>query len=369
MKRIAITVNTAWNIYNFRLGLVKALQAEGYEVVAIAPYDEYVEKLRSEGVKFHNIEINNKGVNPIEELILLKNYFKTFKQVKPDLVLTYTIKPNIYGVYSAGKLGIPVISNISGLGTVFLNNNLSSIIARNLYKLSLKYASKVFFQNPYDRDLFVKNKLVNISKTSLLPGSGINPEKFSPIKVARKDNKFRFLMIARMLKDKGVVEYIKAAEIIKKKYPDTEFLLLGAIYTDNPTALKKDEIEIWEKKGVIKYLGKNDNVQDIIASCDCVVLPSYREGLSRVLLEGASMAKPIITTDVPGCRDVVEDNHNGFLCKPKNYHDLAEQMEKMLLLDENKRNKMGMKGREKILKSFDEKIVIKKYLEAIKELS
>ena len=378
--KIAISINTTWNIYNFRLGLIKALLDKGYEVYAISPYDEYAKKLEGIGVKHIDIKINNKGTNPIEDIKLIKSYYKIFKTIKPDVILFYTIKPNIYGSLAAVILGIPVISNISGLGTVFLNNNLSSKIARLLYKVALKIPKKVFFQNSYDKDLFIKLKLVDVSKTDIIPGSGINTNKFKPLQVISNNDskKIKFLFIGRLLKDKGLIEYVEAArairngelkfenrELEREIYKNIEFHILGAFYSGNPTAITENEMEIWEKENIVKYLETSDNVKVVIANYDCIVLPSYREGLSRVLLEAASMAKPIIATNVPGCKEVVENGVNGFLCKVKDSNDLAKKMIKIFNLSKEERIKMGQAGREKVIKEFDEKIVIDKYMEEI----
>jgi len=368
MKTIAISLNTTWNIFNFRLGLIKALQQEGYKVVAIAPKDEYVDRLEEEKVSCYHIDINNKGTNPIEELKLIYNYIKLYKSINPDVILSYTIKPNIYGSIAAGILNIPAISNISGLGTVFLNDNISSKIARNLYKIGLRFPKKVFFQNSDDRDLFIKYKLVDLQKTDLLPGSGIDTTKFVPVKIKRDDNKIKFLMIARLVGDKGLYEYLDAAKILKHTYTNTEFLLLGAFYPGNPTAITQEGLQKWIDKDIINYLGVSDNVKDEIAKVDCVVLPSYREGLSRVLLEAGSMAKPIVTTDTAGCRDIVTDGVNGYLCKVKDANSLASAMEKIINLDTKDRVKMGSLGREKIVNEFDESIVIDKYIKAMKDI-
>jgi len=369
LKKIIISINTTWNIYNFRLGLVKTLLKQGYEVYAVSPKDGYVEKLEKIGLKHIDIKINNKGTNPIEDMKLIYDYYKIFKEIQPDVALLYTIKPNIYGNIAAKFSSIKTISNISGLGTVFLHDNFSSKVARFLYKIALKQPQKVFFQNNDDKNLFVKNNLIDPQKTDILPGSGINTKIFKPVCINKNNDKFIFLMIARLVRDKGIMEYIKAAEIIKNKYKDkVEFWILGSFYFNNPTAITSEEIKKWEEKNIIKYLGTSDNVKDFILKADCIVLPSYREGLSRVLLESASMAKPIITTNVPGCRDVVDDGINGYLCKLKDYKDLADKMEKMLNLTEEKRKKMGKAGRKKILKEFDEKIVIEKYLETIEKL-
>ena len=370
-KTIAIVINTSWNIYNFRVGLLKALKDEGYNIVAIAPYDFHTQKLIEYGFEYHDIKINNKGTNPIEELKLIREFYKVYKDVNPDVVLQYTIKPNLYGTMAASLLDIPVISNISGLGTVFLNKKPSSLFARLLYKLALHMHApkKVFFQNPQDRELFINSKLVKEWKTDLLPGSGIDTEKFKPLdETGREENNLHFLFVARLIRDKGLVEYVEASRILKAKYPDVVCNILGTYYLGNPTAITQDEIEMWEKEGIINYLGATDDVSSVIAEHDCVVLPSYREGLSRVLLEGASMGKPLITTNVPGCKDVVDDGITGYLCKVKDTDSLAKQMEKILLLTKDERREMGNKGREKIIAEFDEKYVIEKYKKVISEI-
>ena len=369
-KRVAIFINTAWNIYNFRVGLIKALQKEGYEVIAISPYDEYTKKLEGIGCKHYHIKINNKGSNPLEDLKLIYDIYKLYKKISPDVVLQYTIKPNIYGSIASYFAKVPVISNISGLGTVFLNNSLSSKIARKLYKIALKIPKKVFFQNPYDRKLFFKLKLVDRKKAELIPGSGIDIKKFKPYQKSDCSNSLvKFLFIARLVKDKGLLEYIDAAKILKQKYKDiVEFAIIGAFYPNNPTAITKEQMDEWVDSGIVNYLGVSDNIKEVIAKYDCIVLPSYREGLSRVLLEAASMAKPIVTTNVPGCKDVVDDGVNGFLCKVKSATSLANSIEKVINLSKEDRDIMGYKSREKIIKEFDEKIVIGKYLEVIKKI-
>jgi len=383
-KTIAIVINTSWNIFNFRVGLLEALQKEGYKIVTIAPRDEYSEKLEALGFEYHNIDINNKGTNPLEDAKLMYAFYKLYKKIAPDVLLQYTIKPNIYGSMAAGMLGIPVISNISGLGTVFLNDSFSSKIARFLYKLALKVPKKVFYQNAHDRALFIDSNLVKEEKTDLLPGSGIDTEKFKPLEgqVTDSQKPLQFLFIARLVRDKGIEEYVQAAQILsatgyglgvtkeqeQKNYKKLEFCILGAFYPGNPTAISEDEMKAWEEEGSVKYLGVSDDVKSLIAEADCIVLPSYREGLSRVLLEAGSMAKPIITTNVPGCREVVDDGINGYLCEVKDADSLAEQMEKMILLSDDQRIEMGKKGREKVIREFDEKIVIEKYKEAIGEL-
>jgi len=373
-KTVAIVINTSWNIYNFRLGLLKALQEDGYRVVAIAPEDEYSSKFEKVGIKYYDIKMNNKGTNPIEDIQLIFSFYKLYKEVKPDIILHYTIRPNIYGSMAAWMLGIPVIANISGLGTVFLNDNISSKIAKMLYKIALTIPKKVFYQNVHDRELFINLGLVKEEKTDLLPGSGIDTDKFKPKNIIdKKDNIVRFLFIARLLKDKGLEEFVAAAKQMSSKLEAKErkrvkFSILGAYYPGNPTAITEDEMKVWEDEGVVEYLGVRDDVKSVICRYDCIVLPSYREGLSRVLLEAASMAKPMITTNVPGCREVVNDGVNGYLCEVKNVDSLAKQMFKMFKLSNEERKKMGREGREKVMFEFDEKFVIKKYLDALIEV-
>lgn len=373
-KTVAIVINTSWNIYNFRLGLLEALRAEGYRIVCIAPRDDYSRKLQALGFEYREIRMNNKGTNPFEDLRLIGDLYRLYKALRPDVLLHYTIKPNIYGSVAAGLLGIPAVSNISGLGTVFLNDSLSSKIARMLYRVTLRIPRRVFFQNTQDRELFIRSNLVNSEKTALLPGSGIDTARFAPRDVRPPDGTVRFLFIARLVADKGIVEFVDAARTIqnsklKIQNPAPKFLILGAYYPGNPTAIDEAQMHSWEAEGTVTYLGTSDDVASIIADADCVVLPSYREGLSRVLLEAAAMAKPIVTTDVPGCREVVDDGINGYLCKVKDAASLAAAMQKIMALDNEARREMGRRGREKILREFDEKIVIAKYEEAIRAVT
>ena len=367
-KKIVIVVNNSWYAWNMRANLGFAFQKQGYEVVFISPYDKYSENIK-EHFRYIDININSKGINPIEDLKTIYMYYKAYKELKPDIVLQYTIKPNIYGTIAASMLNIPTINNIAGLGTLFIKQNFITSIAKWLYKFSQKRATKIFFQNQDDFKMFVEEKLVLQEKCDVLPGSGVDINKFVPIEKKEDDGVFRFLLISRMLWAKGIQEFIDAAKIIKEKYNNVEFQLLGHLDVESPTAISKEQMDIWVKNGFINYLGSSDDVRVEISQADCIVLPSfYREGTPRILLESASMAKPIITTDNVGCKDVVDDGVNGFLCKIKDSEDLALKMEKMLNLSFNERNTMGKAGREKIVKEFDEKIVIEKYLKAIESI-
>jgi glycosyltransferase involved in cell wall biosynthesis len=371
MKTIGIVINTSWHIYNFRTGLIKALKNTGYHVVAIAPKDIYSQKLVDTDIEYFEIKMNNMGTNLFEDINLVYDYYKLFKKLKLDIVLLYTIKPNIYGSIAAKMLHIPVISSITGLGTVFLHDKVSSKIAKLLYKLTLRIPQKVFFENPYDKNVFLEQGFIkNKEQIVLIPGAGINTNKYIPISKIEFDesNQTKFLFIARLVKDKGLIEYIEAIRLVLSQYPHAEFAILGPYYPGNPTAITEKEMDEWVKEGIVTYMGESDDVRTIIAEYDCIVLPSYREGLSRVLLEAASMAKPIITTNVPGCKDVVEDGINGFLCEKQNIEDLAARMEQVIRLSKEELLQMGKSGRAKVIKEFDEPLVNSKYINAIQEI-
>jgi glycosyltransferase involved in cell wall biosynthesis len=362
-KTLLITLNTSWNIYNFRLGLLRSLQQQGFRVVVVAPYDTYSPKLEALGFVYYDIKMNNRGTNPLEDLKLLWDLYWLYRKVSPDAILHYTIKPNIYGSIAGGLLKIPMISNISGLGTVFLDDSLSSKVAQKLYKMALKRVDRVFFQNSEDRKLFESRGLVEASKCDLLAGSGINTALFTPLFSPHKE-RFTFLFVARLLRDKGLVEFVEASRMLGKRYA-IACKVLGAYYPNNPTAIDETMMHAWQAEGVVEYLGVSDGVAIIMAEADCVVLPSYREGLSRVLLEAAAMEKPIVTTNVAGCKEVVEEGVNGYLCEVKSALSLAQAMERMLLTSAKEREAMGKRGRAKVETEFEEKHVIEKYHEAL----
>ncbi len=367
-KKILISLNTAWNLLNFRAGLIGELISLGYEVVAVAPKDEYVAKLELLGCSFVNLEMDSQGTHPFRDLLLLWRYFRLLKTEKPDLCLFYTVKPNVYGSLASSFCGIPFINNVSGLGAVFIQGGLLRRLVSALYRLAFRNSNRVFFQNRDDLGLFLDNKLVKVALTDVLPGSGINLYRFTHIDDADRKSlnfPFRFLLIARMLKDKGVVEFVNAAKLLKESGVMAEFCLLGFLDVQNPAAISSKKMKEWTDQGFVKYLGERDDVREYIASADCIVLPSYREGTPRALLEAAAMGKPIITTDVVGCKEVVEHGFNGLLCEVKNAQDLALKMKEMLLLSEDQRRLMGENGRLKMEKEFDENIVIQKYLQAI----
>ena len=365
-NKIAIVTNNSWYAWNMRANLGRAFKNNGYDVFFVCPYDKYSENIKKE-FEYIDVKVRSKGTNPFYDLKTIYNFYVIYKKIKPDIILHYTIKPNIYGTIVSGILNISTINNITGLGTLFIKQNIITKIAKFLYKFSQKKSTKIFFQNQDDFNMFVEEGLVQKEKCDLLPGSGVDVEKFIPIE-KKNDGIFRFLLISRMLWDKGIGEYVESAKIIKEKYQNVEFQLLGFLGVENPTAISKKQMDIWVKTGIVNYLGTSDDVRVEIGKVDCVVLPSYREGMSRSLLESCSMAKPIIATNVVGCKQVVDDGINGYLCEVRNAQDLADKMEKMFNISNEERMQMGLKGREKIKKEFDEKIVINKYLKSIEKI-
>jgi glycosyltransferase involved in cell wall biosynthesis len=365
--KIALVVNTSWNIHNFRMSLIRRLMAEGHEVHTIAPVDEYTVLLTEAGCIHHDLKMDGRGANPLKDLALVFEFVRLYKKIKPDTILHYTVKPNVYGTLAATLLRIPVINNVCGLGTVFLKKNLLSFIATSLYRVSFPFAGRVFFQNPDDLDLFVKRNLVSAGVADLVPGSGIDLQKFQPTPFKR-NKQFTFLLISRLITDKGVLEYVEAARKLKAAGFEANFRILGAKDPEHKRGIKSAVIDEWIKTNVIEYLGTTSDVRPHINDADCVVLPSYREGTPRALLEAASCAKPIIATNVPGCNNVVVDNYNGLLCKLKDAGDLADKMKQMAGFEDNKLKQFGLNGRQHVLEQFDESLVIAKYLKALREV-
>ena len=284
-------------------------------------------------------------------------------------MLSFTIKNNLYGATAARSLGIPFLPNVTGLGTAFLSVGLLRRAAETLYRLAFARLPVIFFQNEDDRDLFVSQRLVRSDQAMLLPGSGIDLDRFAAAAYPREDDDIRFLMISRLLRDKGVVEYVEAARAVRGAFPNARFQLLGAAGYDNRTAIDAATAARWHEEGAIEYLGTSDDVRPLIAAAHCVVLPSYREGAPRTLIEAAAMARPLIATDVPGCRAVIDNGISGYLCKVRDSGDLAAAMRRFLAHPHGERAAMGMAGRGKMERDYAVGIVIDRYRQAIRKLT
>ena len=366
---IMFTVNAAWNIWNFRRPLVDSLCADGHRITVLAPPDDSVPKLEGIGCRFRALPMNVKGLNPVDDLKLQRRLKRIFAEERPDAVLSYTIKNNIFGARAALAAGVPFVPNVTGLGTAFLSGGLLQIIAEQLYRRAFGRLQTVFFQNEDDRSLFLDRKLVRAEQARLLPGSGIDLARFAPADMPSAREPAVFLMIARLLRDKGVVEFVEAAKQIKARQPSTRFRILGATGSENRTAIDSATLQAWVAEGVVEYLGTTDDVRPAIAAASCVVLPSYREGAPRTLIEAAAMARPLIATDVPGCRSVVDRDVSGFLCNARSADSLAAAMHRFLALSSNARSAMGHAGRTKMEREFDQVLVVEAYRKALSDLT
>lgn len=345
--------------------LIKRLKLEGYEVIILTQFDGYEKLIKLNVDRIEPLFISRKGINPFIDIFTVLDLIRYFIKFKPDILLSFSIKPVIYGSIAAHLTKVKSIVTITGLGTVFISENWLTKIVKILYKLALKNCSIVFFQNKDDRNLFVNQSIARLDLCHLIPGSGIDLKFFS-YKRPPKSSNIVFLLVARMLTDKGVVEFVNAARKIKSNYPKTRFQLLGPLGVENRTAISIAKMKEWQLEGCIEYLGETDDVASYIEKSSCVVLPSYREGTSRVLLEAAAIGRPLIATNVPGCKEVIENGVNGFLCMPRDYVSLSKCIEQMIKLSYDKRKYMGIMGRRKVENEFDKDIVCNLYIQAIK---
>lgn len=359
-KNILILTNSIGGLHSFRKEVVKAIVDAGYEVTISAP--EMVTKANyftEIGCKVELIDFNRRGTNPVADMKLMLRYRKLIKQLKPVAVLTYTIKPNIYGGMAARLCGVPQLANVTGLGDAVENGGWMQKLTLTLYKIGLGKARQIFFQNESNRN-FCINKGIAKDSSVLLPGSGVNLQHHTYQAYPLDEGKVRFLFIGRMLRDKGIEEFLEAVEVIKGKYPDTEFQILG-----NMEGKYQDKLDALTKDGIVNYLGTTSDVRPYIGTVECTIMPSYHEGMSNVNLESAANGRPVITTDVPGCRETVDDGVTGFLVTPRDAESLIEGVERFLALSYDDKQKMGRMAREKVEREFDREIVVKAYLEEI----
>ena len=378
--KVMIALNSAWNLLNFRAGLIRALLADGHTVILLAPADEHVPALEAFGARFIHLPMRTHGTNPLSDLVLLWRFVRQIQRERPDVLMAYTAKPNVYGSMAAHALGIPVVNNIAGLGSAFIKGGRLVLVLTNLYRFALTRSKRVFFQNPDDYRQFVEMSLVRTAQCAVLPGSGVDLQRFQPVPLPNlqekdkrnlqnvNDRQFIFLLVARLLKDKGVQEFVDAARLLKSNYPWAEFALLGFKDSQNPNAVSEDQLALWQEKGWVTYWGSSADVREPLALADCVVLPSYREGTPRTLLEAAAMGRPLVATDVPGCREVVRHGFNGLLCRPRDAQDLANQMQAILQMPAAQLAQMGQASRQYVEERFDEQRVIDAYLQVLDEI-
>ena len=362
MKKILILVNRDFVLYNFRVERVEKLLNEKYDVYIWLPYGEKVEEMKKMGCKFIPIDIDTRGTNPVRDMKLIKDYFKIFRKVKPDMILLYTTKVCIYGGIVAGMMNIPYLENISGLGTAVENQSKLQNFMIMLYKMAVRKADCVFFQNKENMCFFEKHK-IKCRKRKLIPGSGVNLERWYPMPYPDEENGVHFLFIARVIKEKGIEEYLSCAKYIHKKYPETVFHVLGPCDGDY-----KEILERLQNQGIIQYHGMVQDTREFLKYAHCTIHPSfYPEGISNVLLESAACCRPVITTDRSGCIDTVDDKITGFVFPQRDTKALVNRVERFLALTNEEKRKMGLNGRQKVMKEFNREIVIKKYITEIRK--
>ncbi|MET3214646.1 UNVERIFIED_ORG: glycosyltransferase involved in cell wall biosynthesis [Burkholderia territorii] len=367
--RIALVCNTAWAIHTYRHGLIRALVARGAEVIVIAPHDRTVPLLEQMGCRYVALAVASKGTSPREDLGTLAALARHYRALRPDLVFHYTIKPNIYGSVAAWLARVPSIAVTTGLGYVFIQKSRAASVAKRLYRFAFRFPHEVWFLNRDDLATFTDERLLaHPERARLLHGEGVDLEQFSPVPLPGGDGPV-FILIGRLLWDKGVREYVEAARLVRERFPRARFQLLGPLGVDNPSAIGRADVDAWVDEGIVEYLGEAHDVRPHIAAADCVVLPSYREGVPRTLMEASAMGRPIVATDVPGCRDVVTDGETGFLCRVRDSASLAEQLNRMIALGPQGRAAMGARGRHKVAAEFDEQQVVERYRETIHSLT
>ena len=366
-KTVCISANTSWNLVNFRGALIDDLREMGYRVVAISPRDEFTNQLSDLATKYCPIKIKNKGLNVFEEISVWMQYRKIYRDVKPDYALHFTIKPVIFGTFAAPR-NCTVINTVTGLGTAFLHSRILRILAIMLLRVCSCSTRSWVFQNQWDKKFFQQKKVAHPHQAVIIAGAGVNIDRFaySPIDNQRK---IRFLYVGRILRDKGFYELIEASRIVKKLRLDIVFRVIGEIEGENRSAICRTEFDQWVHEGLIEYGGNVKDVRKEIIQASCVVLPSYREGLSRVLLEAGALGRPAITTDVPGCRDIVQDMKNGLLVSARSSDSLVQGLLRFYNLSHRARLRLGEEARRNVEKNFRQEIIIGEYKKLLTDRS
>lgn len=364
---LLMSANSAWNIVNFRMELIGALQRSGYEVAVAAPPSEEAQRLEQAGVRFLPIRMSPSGTSPFQDAALLARYLRLLRTLRPAAFLGFTAKPNVYGSLAARLCGVPAINNLTGLGTAFIHGTLLERLLSSLYRLALRRSEAVLFHNPDDRELFVSRALVPPDRAIVIPGSGVDLDRFAPAPPPGKECEGTFLFVGRLLWEKGVGEFVEAARIVKRSHPGACFRILGS-FAEDGRAVPKALVDEWQADGAVEYLGTCADIRPHIKAADCVVLPSYREGLPRVLLEAAAMARPSIAADVPGCRHAVIEGVTGFLCEVRSAEALARAIVGMIELPRSDRERLGKNARAHAEEQFGVERVWNEYLSVLNRI-
>lgn len=369
-QKIILITNSAWNVYNFRMKLIEYLANAGYEVLVLAPQDKYSAAIqKSEFCRLHHLKyLAPVGANPYKDLRFLYELYTILRREKPTTILSFTIKPNIMGSIVANLLQVPIIPTVTGLGYSFLHKSWLNWLVKSLYKLAFRAVEKVAFHNQSDYELLKSLKILQPGQGVVVGGSGVDTDHFSTTYLPRKQP-FVFLFLGRMLYDKGLVELATAAARIRKNNPGVQFWIAGNHQAEHPDAIDKNLLQLWIKKGTFKYFGQVEDVRPLISKAHVVVLPSYREGMPRSVLEAMSMGRPVIVTDVPGCRDAVQPGFNGWLVEPRNVAQLESSLRQAMQQNFSLLQQMGLNGRELTHSRFDLHIVIDQYLNLLHALN
>lgn len=356
---ILILANYDVGLYQFRKELIAELLKENKVTISL-PYGELVDNLKEMGCKFIDTPVDRRGINPVTDLILLKNYFSLIKKEKPDLVITYTIKPNVYGGFACRSLKVPYAENITGLGTTFQNEGLLKKLVTFMYKTALKKAKTVFFENAENKQIFINENIVSEKQAYLLNGAGINLEHYQPCEYP-ENSATRFLFVGRVMKEKGVDELFAAMEKLRADSVSCSLDLVGMLDEDYSDKIKKYEAEGW-----LHFHSYQKDVRPFIKNAHCFVLPSWHEGMANTNLECAASARPVITSNIHGCLEAVEDGVTGFLCEKQNVDDLYKVMKKFTELSYEDRKAMGLAGRKRMEEIFDKKKVVEETIKNLK---
>jgi len=364
--KIVFCANSSWYLYNFRKSTIQEFISAGYDIYCIAPEDDYSKNLESMGVTFSSFKFHSNSLNPFKEIITLLNLIKIYLKIRQDYTFNFTPKMNIYSSLAAQLVNSKIINNISGLGSAFLKKSIFSFFIMLLYRISNLKVKKIFFQNKKDMNLFLEKNIVHDSKCELINGSGVDLNEFYFSEMTN-GNTIRFILMCRLIKEKGVYLFAEAAKELKKEFPKKlEFVIAGFIDNQKKDAVTMDQINEWQKDGILNYLGPLEDVKNELSKSHCAVLPTfYPEGLPKFLLESAAMGKIIVASNSPGCSEVVDDDINGYLCEPQSLTSLTNSLKKVIKLSSKERNEMSIRSRLKAEKMFSDKVIIGKYLDCI----
>lgn len=363
---VVLASNSCWNLLNFRTALLRGLQEAGYRLVAFVPLDAHAGELARRGVEVMPLTFMRSAMNPLSNATLLMRYVRMLRALRPAAFCGFTIKPNVHGTIAARIARVPAINNVTGLGTVFLSSRRLWSVGKQLYGVAFRRSHTVFFHNSEDLEIFVANRIVRPEQACVIPGSGVDLEHFRPDSGATEEaDARRFLFIGRLIRQKGVHEFVEAARLMRSSIPDARFQLLGNPDPGNRSSICEAELRSWVEEGLVEHLGEHADVRPFIREATAIVLPSYREGMSRALLEAAAMGKPLIGADVAGCRELIEDGVTGALARVRNARSLADAMLGIARLPAARLQEMGRAARAKVEREFSEDRVVHAYLEAL----